>query len=172
MKYLIISTLSPNDVQIKSVIDELCSMLNDVTVIYTDEMNISACVGCNSCWLRTPGICPIKDDYEQLFIQYLQFDSVIFITETKFGFVSYKMKNIIDRMLPMLTMYLKFYDGQMRHVSRYKKSLRMGILYIGDSDKEYLNEWMTRAMLNLHGASLGVYEISKREELYHALDHN
>lgn len=104
--------------------------------------------------------------------QYLQFDSIIFIAETKLGFVSYKMKNIIDRMLPLLTMYLKFYNGQMRHVPRYQKSGRMGILYIGDGDKEYLNEWFARAMLNLHIESLGAHEVTQRKELYHALGHN
>ena len=31
-------------------------------------MNISHCVGCNCCWLKTPGICVIKVDYEQIFI--------------------------------------------------------------------------------------------------------
>ncbi|MEG0477126.1 MAG: hypothetical protein RR572_05610 [Raoultibacter sp.] len=172
MSYLIISTVSRSDVQVKLALDELGTTLDDVRVIYADEMNLAACVGCNSCWLRTPGICPIKDDYEQLLIQYLQFDSIIFITEAKFGFVSYKMKNMMDRTLPLLTMYLKCYDGQMRHVARYKKSFHMGILYIGDGDKEYLNEWMARAMLNLHGASLGAYELSQRKELYHALGHN
>ena len=32
-------------------------------LIDTAGMNISHCIGCNYCWLKTPGICAIKDDY-------------------------------------------------------------------------------------------------------------
>lgn len=39
-----------------------------ILLVDTSEMNISHCVGCNCCWLKTPGICVIKDDYEQIFI--------------------------------------------------------------------------------------------------------
>ena len=35
-------------------------------LVDTSEMNISHCVGCNCCWLKTPGICAIKDDYENI----------------------------------------------------------------------------------------------------------
>lgn len=34
--------------------------------IATADMNIAHCVGCNFCWLKTPGICVFDDDYKQL----------------------------------------------------------------------------------------------------------
>ena len=43
--------------------------------------------------------CPMeKDDYEKLLIKFLQAKQVIFISDLKLGFVSYKLKNIIDRL--------------------------------------------------------------------------
>ena len=36
----------------------------DVEVINTSGMKIAHCMGCNQCWLKTPGVCAIKDDYE------------------------------------------------------------------------------------------------------------
>ena len=35
-------------------------------LIDTAGMHISHCVGCNYCWLKTPGICAIQDDYEPI----------------------------------------------------------------------------------------------------------
>ena len=48
---------------------------------------------------------------------------------TALGFAEYRMKNVIDRILPLLTMLLAVEDGQMRHVARYKKRLRWGMVY-------------------------------------------
>jgi multimeric flavodoxin WrbA len=36
----------------------------DVEVVNTSGMKIAHCMGCNQCWLKTPGVCAIKDDYE------------------------------------------------------------------------------------------------------------
>ena len=169
MKYLIVNTLPQAVEEVEQAISELSQALYIAEVIHTEGLKIHGCIGCNDCWLKTPGICTIQDDYQQLLINFLQVDRVLFIAETRRGFVSYQMKDILDRILPLATMYLKFCNGQMRHYSRYKKQTDMGILITGDGDLEYLNTWMDRVMLNLHAESLGVYELCCRKELCHAL---
>lgn len=169
---LIISTISKTDIEIENTINNLKKSMKDIEIIYTEDMNIKGCIGCNSCWLITPGKCVIKDDYEKLLIKYLQADRVIFITESKLGFVSYKLKNIIDRILPLLTMNLKFKNGQMRHYLRYKKKYKMGLLYKREDNQEFLDKWFKRVMLNIDGTSLGVYSINSKEEIQNALAHN
>ena len=131
-------------------------------------MNLKGCIGCNHCWLVTPGICTIKDDYEQLLIKFLQAKQVIFLTESKLGFISYKMKDIIDRVLPLATMNLRFKDGQMRHYPRYNKHLKMGLIYKGDGNQEFLDKWFYRVMININGESLGTHDIKKKEEISNA----
>ena len=172
LKYTIINTLQEVDREASDAISELSSFYATSEVVYTEKMNIHGCIGCNDCWLKTPGICSIKDDYEKIFIKLLRSDRVIFITETKLGFVSCKMKNILDRLLPMLTMYLTIKDGQMRHCSRYDVSVDMGLLFKGDGDAEYLSLWMERVTLNIHSKSFGAYVIGDRKELFHALGNN
>jgi len=44
---------------------------------------------------------------------YLQYDTIIIICDTAFGFVRYKAKNIVDRMLPLAAMYTHIVDGQL-----------------------------------------------------------
>ncbi len=165
---LIVSTLDKNDQDAKELITHLNNTVHDLEIIYANELNLKGCIGCNRCWLVTPGICTIKDDYEQLLIKYLQAKQVIFLTEAKLGFGSYKLKDIIDRGLPLDTMNLKFKNGQMRHYRRYKKHLKMGLIYKGDGNQEFLDKWFYRVMLNLDGESLGTYNMDNKEEITNA----
>jgi multimeric flavodoxin WrbA len=170
LKYLIISTIPDTDDEIQNTLRELRENLEDMEVIFTDKMKIENCKGCTSCWLITPGKCPIKDDYEQqVFKKLLKAENVIYIAEAKYGFVTHTMKNLVDRILPVMTMYLRFYNGEMRHVSRYKKTWNIGLLFKGQGEADFLNEWMSRYTLNLHSKSLGAYHIKNRKELIHEL---
>ena len=118
-----------------------------------------------ACWLKTPGVCAIRDGYEELLKAYLECDAAVFISGTALDFVDHRMKNIIDRLLPLATMYIHIVDGQCRHVPRYEKKLRFGLLYKGTADEAYLKEWMDRVMLNLSGSNLGVFPITQAEEV-------
>ena len=143
---LIVSTISKTDIEVKDAIKNLKKSMEDIEIIYTEDINIKGCIGCNSCWLITPGKCVIKDDYEKLLIKYLQADKV--------------------------TMNLKFKNGQMRHYLRYKKKYKMGLLYRGEGNKEFLDRWFKRVMLNIDGTSLGVYNINNKEVIQNALANN
>lgn len=163
MSLLIINTLPMAKAQ--ATIDRLTAHNPHSRVIHTELLNIHPCIGCNVCWLKTPGCCAIRDDYEEILKAYLQFDEVIFLSGTALNFVDHKMKNLIDRLLPLVTMYTYVVDGQCRHVPRYKKKYRLGLLYNGKADREYLNEWMRRVMLNIGGESLGAFPLDKVEEV-------
>lgn len=172
MKNIVISTLPREHKEAAAVILELKEKFPAIEVLYAEDYKIAACVGCNYCWLKTPGVCSIQDDYPKFYKKYLAADHILFLTETKLGFVSYKMKNMVDRLVPLDMMYLKVKDGQMRHRPRYDKELKMGVLYIGEGDETYLSHWMDREMLNLSGISLGAYGVERRKELYHALNNH
>lgn len=166
---LIVSTLEKSDKDSERIINKLKQNINNIEVIYAEDMNIKGCIGCNHCWLVTPGVCTIKDDYEKLLIKFLQAKQVIFITDLKLGFVSYKLKNIIDRLLPLATMNLRFKNGQMRHYPRYNKHYKMGLIYKGDGNQEFLEKWFERVMINFEGTSLGAYNMKDEEVIVNEL---
>ena len=139
----------------------------DVDAINADEYKIGNCVGCTRCWLETPGVCAIKDDWESIFKRIIAADTVVFIAEAKLGFVSYKMKNIVDRLIPIATPYTLIHKGEMRHVLRYSKSPDIGLIYTGRGDKEFLTAWLERVALNFFSRSSGVYNIEESEEITH-----
>jgi len=138
-------------------------VVNDTGAINMDEYKIGNCIGCTHCWLKTPGICALKDDWETLFKEILKADAAIFIAEAKLGFVSYKLKNIVDRLIPLVTPYTVLHNGEMRHKKRYDKIPDMGLIYSGDGDKEFLSEWLGRVALNFFSKSLSVYSIEESE---------
>ena len=162
---LIVNTTSDH-----SITDELKNSLQDkgvdADIIETDSMRISHCIGCNFCWLKTPGECSIKDDYEIIIKKMIHADQMWVISDTALGFLDHKGKNIYDRILPIATMYLKFVGDQMRHVPRYEMNTEMGLIYTGEPEVEYLKKWNARMALNFESKSLGVFG---RDELKEAV---
>ncbi len=153
---LIVNTTSD-----RAVTSELASALSGkcgaFEVLELSEKKISHCIGCNFCWLKTPGVCSIKDDYEEILKKMLHADQLWVISDTALGFLDHKGKNIFDRIIPLATMHLKFKGKQMRHVMRYKKRTDIGLIITGDADRAYLERWNKRASLNFDSRSLGVF---------------
>ena len=162
---LIVNVLPKNDPTAQEAIRKIKSISPDAKIIHAYEQNFSPCVGCNACWLITPGVCAIKDGYEELLKAFLRYDAVLFLSGTTLKFVDHRMKNLIDRLLPLVTMYIRIADGQCRHVPRYDKKFRFGLLYSGQADNAYLNRWFERVMLNFDGESLGAYAIENVVEV-------
>lgn len=153
---LVVNTTS--DTSITSFIrEELMSRGTDHEILEASTMKINPCIGCNYCWLKTPGVCSIKDDYEQILKEIIKADQLWVISDTALGFIDHKGKNIFDRILPIATMYLKFKGDQMRHVSRYRKCTDVGLIVTGEADMDYLKKWSVRCALNFESDSLGVY---------------
>ena len=134
----------------------------DVEVVNTSGMKIAHCMGCNQCWLKTPGVCAIKDDYESIIKKLVDAENLWLVSDTCFGFVDWRGKRVMDRIVPMLNMYIEFRDGSERHELRYHP-LNFGLLYKGEADQEFLEEWSRRVASNLAGKPLGVIKMGEGE---------
>ncbi len=94
----------------------------EVENILLVEKNIKHCLGCFSCWVKTPGKCVIKDDMAPLLDKYIKSDIVVYATPLYVDYVSGIMKDFMDRMLPIVCPeFEKDGDGQTRHKRRYEK---------------------------------------------------
>jgi multimeric flavodoxin WrbA len=134
-----------------------------VEIVDTSDMKIAHCMGCNQCWLKTPGICAIKDDYEEIIKKLVETENLWIVSDTHFGFLDYKGKRVMDRIMPMLNMTVGFRDGWMRHEMRYHP-LNIGLLYKGYADQAMMEDWCRRASANLGGQSLGAISTGKANE--------
>ena len=158
---LVLNTLESGDYseQIKALIAE---QDDNIEIVNTADMKIAHCVGCNICWLKTPGVCAIKDDYEIILKKMVAADNLWIVTDTKFGFLDYHGKKVLDRIVPMLNMYIEIRDGWERHQLRYH-ALNVGVIYKGNGNQQMLEEWSERVAANLAGHSLGVFALDKEQ---------
>ena len=158
---LVLNTLESGDCleQIKTL---LAGKNENIEIVNTADMKIAHCMGCNMCWLKTPGVCAIRDDYEIILKKLVAAENFWIVADTKFGFVDYRGKRVLDRVVPMLNMYIEFRDGWERHQLRYHP-LNFGVIYKGDGNQELLEEWSVRVARNLAGRSLGVIALDKNK---------
>ncbi|MCG2713649.1 MAG: flavodoxin family protein [Candidatus Omnitrophica bacterium] len=86
------------------------------------QKKIGHCIGCFTCWTKTPGKCILKDDMEGLLKKYMASDIVILASPLYVDHVTGIMKDFMDRSLPLVCPQFEMGDaGQTRHVSRYGK---------------------------------------------------
>ena len=109
-------------------------------------------------------IVEAADDYEEILKKMIHADQIWVISGTALGFLDHKGKNIFDRIMPLVTMYLKFKGDQMRHVMRYRRNADIGLIYAGEADRTYLMRWNERAALNIGTKSLGVFPAENWKE--------
>ena len=163
MKQILVLNTLEKDVsgQINTLIPE---QEGEVEIVNTSHMKIAHCIGCNQCWLKTPGVCAIKDDYEAIVRKLVDVQNLWIVSDIRFGFLDYRGKRMLDRIMPMLNMYVEFRNGSLRHQLRYH-ALDVGLIYNGDGDRQLLEEWCERTAVNLGGHSLGVFALSEHETI-------
>lgn len=76
------------------------------------RMDIKPCLGCFSCWNRTPGKCCIEDDMGQVIQDLLWADITVWSFPLYYFTVPGALKNLIDRQLPMLLPFMEEREGQ------------------------------------------------------------
>lgn len=93
------------------------------------EKNIRYCRGKFECWLRTPGICTIRDDMDDMLPKFMDSDVVVFACPVYFDNVPAIMKNFIDRLAPILLPHFEEDEkGEYRHAKRYEKSPKIVVI--------------------------------------------
>jgi multimeric flavodoxin WrbA len=71
--------------------------------LYLRDYKIKHCLGCFSCWVKTPGRCVQKDDMaEELFERYIQADLAVLATPLYHFNMNARLKMFIERTLPMV----------------------------------------------------------------------
>lgn len=86
------------------------------------RMKIRPCLGCFSCWDKTPGQCCITDDMEQVIEKLLWADITVWSFPLYYFSVPGPLKTLIDRQLPMVLPFMTEDGGETgsgSHPARY-----------------------------------------------------
>jgi multimeric flavodoxin WrbA len=91
----------------------------DVEVVNLREKKIKYCIGCFTCWTKTPGKCIHKDDMtKELFPKWQNSDLVVYATPLYHYSVNAEMKAFIERTLPILEPFFEQRDNRTVHPLR------------------------------------------------------
>lgn len=86
------------------------------------SLNIKPCLGCFSCWSKTPGECCIHDDMQGVIDKILWADVVVWSFPLYYFGLPGQLKTLIDRQLPMSLPFMCTETESGGHSSRYDMS--------------------------------------------------
>jgi multimeric flavodoxin WrbA len=116
---------------------------------------VASCLGCFSCWVKTPGTCVIKDR-ATIFPRLLSYhDELIVVSRLVFGGYSPEIKAVLERSLSYLLPFFKVRDGISVHDKRGARDLVLRNVFYGEGTGEAvcLAEKITLANSRNLGAS-------------------
>lgn len=93
-----------------------------IETLSVSALDIKPCLGCFSCWSKTPGECCIHDDMRAVIEKILWADVIIWSFPLYYFGLPGQLKNLIDRELPMSLPFMSAETESGGHPSRYDMS--------------------------------------------------
>ncbi|WP_312645578.1 flavodoxin family protein [Hydrogenoanaerobacterium sp.] len=128
------------------------------------EMTINNCIGCWSCWWKTPGQCAFHD-LDKFYHDYISADKVIFICKPSNNFVSAKLKTLFDRMIPLFLPYTSFTTGESMHYKRYDRYPDIEFYFEdnfnNEQDKVIFRNYVHRVFYQFHSNNITINSIEE-----------
>jgi multimeric flavodoxin WrbA/putative sterol carrier protein len=100
----------------------------ETETVYLKEKEIHSCVGCYTCWAKTPGVCVFKDDMPELLEKVKGCDILVYATPLYNFNVTALVKAFQERLLPLLDPHLIKTGEAYRHPQRYAVSRKMVLI--------------------------------------------
>ncbi len=94
----------------------------EVREITVSRMEIKPCIGCFSCWNRTPGQCCIRDDMAGVLENMLWADVILWSFPLYYFGVPGGLKNMMDRQLPLVLPFMESGAESGGHPTRFDMS--------------------------------------------------
>jgi len=93
----------------------------EVETFHLREKKVRNCLGCFSCWSKTPGVCIQKDDMtHELFPRFIASDLVVLATPLYHYTMNGAMKTFVERTLPVIEPFIHRKNGRTFHPLRFK----------------------------------------------------
>ena len=138
------------------------------TVFVNPNLIHQYCIGCFGCWLKTPGTCVIKDDYQHMGKKLSEVDELVIISKATFGSYSSAVKNVLDRSISYVLPFFEIRNGEMHHGERYHNNLKVTAVFYGDmteTEKNTARNVVNANAVNLNAKLVEVYFVDKMEDV-------
>jgi hypothetical protein len=92
---------SKTELMLNHLLDGMRAAGGDIEIIHLREKTIKNCIGCFTCWTKTPGICIHKDDMtKEIFPKWREADLAIYATPLYGHTMNAAMSTFKERTLP------------------------------------------------------------------------
>ena len=148
---------SPVPAQFDHYLAELAFVLKSsghaITLINLRDIPLRHCVGCWSCWVKTPGQCRSGDASLDIDRAVIQSDFTLWAAPLKLGFPSELLKMALDKHLPLIHPYVVVAYNEAHHLRRYPRYPRVGLLIekeatTDDRDLQIIRDIHCRTAIN------------------------
>ena len=123
--------------------------------VVSDNGSIHPCIGCFSCWNRTPGICAIHDGYENMGSLIHQAGEVVVISRYTYGGFSGSVKGVFDRCLGYVLPQFEITKGETHHRKRFDEDKPFTFIFRGpsltDEEKASAVNYVRAVCTNIRG---------------------
>lgn len=93
----------------------------EVECLRLRELTIAYCKGCFGCWVKTPGVCPTRDDAGSVTRSLVRSDLAVLLTPVVFGGYSSELKKALDRSAGIVLPFFTRIKGEVHHKPRYPR---------------------------------------------------
>ncbi len=100
----------------------------ETETVYLKEKEIHSCVGCYTCWAKTPGVCVFKDDMPELLEKVKGCDILVYATPLYNYNMTALVKAFQERLLPLLDPHLIKTGETYRHPQRFAVNPKMVLI--------------------------------------------
>jgi multimeric flavodoxin WrbA len=142
-------------------------------IVVSDNGTIKNCIGCFGCWVKTPGVCVLKDDYRHMGERLVACDELIVISSCIYGSYSPFIRNVWDRSIPYLLPYFVTRNGETHHRARYPKRLEYAVYFYGgditESEAETARRLVRANAKNFHAKASNVFFVKELSDIKEAL---
>lgn len=116
-----VGDVSKTEIMLDSLVEGMRDAGAEVEIINLAKKKIKYCIGCFTCWTKTPGICVHKDDMTKEILPKLsECDLCVMATPLYHYTVNAQMKTFIERTLPIVEPFFEKKDGVTRHPMRHE----------------------------------------------------
>jgi len=140
------------------------------------DKNIKYCIGCWSCWVKTPGQCFVSDDSHKICYDFINSEFVLFASPIIMGFTSALLKQLQDKLIPLLHPYIEIIQNESHHKKRYESYPKLGLLLdksedADNEDIEIISNIYSRFSLNFRSKHCFTKMTNQNiEEVFHAIN--
>ena len=132
----------------------------EVEVVELRKKKVNNCIGCFTCWTKTPGVCIHKDDMtNELYPKWLESDLVVYATPLYHFTVNATMKAFIERTLPILQPFFNERDGRTSHPLRIEPPKAVFLSVAGFPERGVFDQLSSWANFIFGGNGMLVAEI-------------